>query len=170
MGTQVQYKDPVTQEVWISDQEYQEGSFGYVGGEVYQKSPEKFQGTASDIRGSENDPLFQTMREGIEAYKFDVPAGKYRLSLLFAEPEYSASEENIYNLSEVSQKEAQGVRSFNIRINDRLFREDLNLARDYGRIRAAELSFIIKTKDGIHVEFPENLGKSLLSGIKLEEL
>ncbi|MFD2516473.1 glycoside hydrolase family 2 TIM barrel-domain containing protein [Salinimicrobium flavum] len=170
VGTHVQYKDPVTKEVWISDREYREGSFGFVGGEIYQKSKDKFQGTASDIQGTENDPLFQTMREGIEAYKFDVKKGKYRVTLLFAEPEYSASEENIYNLSEVSEEKAAGIRSFDISINGETVRKDLNLARDYGRIRAAEISFIVRTDGGLEVDFANNLGKSLLSGIKLAKL
>ncbi len=77
VGAHVQYKDPVTGEVWIADQEYRPGSFGYVGGEVFQRDKNKIQGTASDIQGTENDPLFQTMREGIEAYKFDVEKGNY---------------------------------------------------------------------------------------------
>ncbi|SDK79958.1 beta-galactosidase [Salinimicrobium catena] len=170
VGTHVQYHDPVTKEVWIADQEYREGGFGYVGGKIYQKSKDKFQGTASDIQGTENDPLFQTMREGIEAYKFDVEKGKYKVTLLFAEPEYSASEENIYNLSEVSEEKAATLRSFDISINGEKVKKDLNLARDFGRIRAAEISFITRTEKGLEVSFSSNLGKSLLSAIKLEKL
>ncbi|MCM4159868.1 glycoside hydrolase family 2 [Antarcticibacterium flavum] len=171
VGAKVNYTDPVTGETWISDQEYSEGEFGYVGGEVYQKNKSKFQGTASDIQGTENDPLFQTMREGIEAYKFDVPAGNYRVTLLFSEPEFNASEENIYNLSEAQKQEISGLRSFDVRINGNLFSKDLNLARDYGRIRAVEKSYRIKAGDnGIQVEFEENSGKSVLSGIRLEKI
>lgn len=170
VGTHVQYKDPITKEVWIADQEYHKGGFGYIGGKVYQKSRDKFQGTASDIQGTENDPLFQTMREGIEAYKFDVEEGKYKITLLFAEPEYSASEANIYNLAEVSEEKAAGIRSFDISINGEIVRKDLNLARDYGRIRAVQISFIVRTEGDIEVGLSENLGKSLLSAIKLEKL
>lgn len=170
VGTHVQYEDPVTGEVWISDQEYQTGGFGHVGGEVFQKDPNKFQGTASDIQGTGNDPLFQTMREGIEAYKFDVEKGTYRLTLLFAEPDFNASEELIYNLNSSEAKMQEGLRTFNIRINGSLMREDVNLARDFGRVRAAELSIICNTEGGISVDFEEMAGESLLSGIKLEKL
>ncbi len=170
VGTHVQYKDPLTKEVWIADQEYREGGFGFVGGEIYQKSKDKFQGTASDIQGTKNDPLFQTMRAGIKAYKFDAIQGKYRITLLFAEPDYSASEENIYNLKEISEEKAAGVRSFDISINGEFLRKDLNLARDYGRIRAAKMTFIVRTEEGIQIEFSENSGKSLLSAVKLEKL
>lgn len=170
VGTHVQYKDPLTKEVWIADQEYREGSFGFVGGEIYQKSRGKFQGTASDIQGTENDPLFQTMREGIDTYNFDVTEGKYKITLLFAEPEYSASEENIYNLAEALEEKTTGVRSFDITINGELLKKDVNIARDYGRIRAAEMAFIVRTKGNLSIEFSENMGKSILSAIKLEKL
>ncbi|MBZ9728371.1 glycoside hydrolase family 2 [Salegentibacter sp. JZCK2] len=170
LGTHVNFTDETTGEIWISDQEYKDGSFGYVGGSIYQKNDSKFQGTASDIQGTENDPLYQTMREGIEAYKFDVKKGKYRVTLLFAEPEFNASEENIYNLSEAQKKETTGLRSFDVKINGKTLSKDLNLARDYGRIRAVEISYEIKSENGISVEFDENSGKALLSGIKLEKL
>jgi len=170
VGTHVNFTDETTGETWISDQAYNEGYFGYVGGEVYQKNSSKFQGTASDIQGTENDPLFQTMREGIETYKFDVEEGYYRITLLFTEPEFNASEENIYNLSEAEKDEVSGLRSFDVSINGDLLSKDLNLARDYGRIRAVEIAYKIKAKDGISVEFQENSGKAILSGIRLEKL
>ena len=170
VGTHIQYTDPKTSEVWISDQEYRDGGFGFVGGKIYQKDPNKFQGTASDIQGTENDPLFQTMREGIKAYKFDVKSGTYMITLLFAEPEFNASEENIYNLSSWEKEEIPGLRSFDIKINGTTVSEDFNLARDYGRIRAVEISYVAKSGGAITVEFEANSGHSLLSGIKLEKL
>lgn len=170
VGTHVNYTDPVTNEIWISDQEYKTGGFGYVGGEVFQKSKDKLQGTASDIQGTENDPLFQTMREGISAYKFDLEKGNYKVSLLFAEPDFNASEKNIYNLGTAENEKTINVRSFDININGELVSKDLNLARDYGRIRAVEVFYEIKAENGITVEFEENSGKSILSGIKLEKL
>ena len=170
VGTHVNFTDELTGETWISDQEYKRGGFGYIGGSVYQKNANKFQGTASDIQGTENDPLYQTMREGIEAYKFDVEKGKYRVTLLFAEPEYNASEENIYNLSEAEKKKITGFRSFDVKINKKTLSRNLNLARDFGRLRAVEISYEVKTDAGIEIEFEENSGKTLLSGIKIEKL
>ena len=169
VGTHVNYTDPVTKEIWISDQEYKTGGFGYVGGEVFQRSKDKFQGTASDIQGTENDPLFQTMREGIQAYKFDVKKGDYKVSLLFTEPDFNASEENIYNLDTSENEKTINVRSFDIKINGELVSKDFNLARDYGRIRAIEISYKVKAENRITVEFEANSGKSVLSGIKLEK-
>ncbi|CAM4333295.1 glycoside hydrolase family 2 [Gillisia limnaea] len=170
VGTHVNYTDPVTKEIWISDQEYKIGGFGHVGGKVFQKSEDKFQGTASDIQGTEDDPLFQTMREGIKAYNFDVEKGDYKISLLFAEPDFNASEENIYNLDSSKNEKTINLRSFDIKINGKIVSKDFNLARDYGRIRAVEVFYKIKAENGITVEFEENSGKSVLSGIKLEKL
>jgi len=42
-------------------------------------------GTDVSVKGTENDPIYQTQPIGIEAYKFDVPDGTYELSLLMAE-------------------------------------------------------------------------------------
>lgn len=170
VGTHVQYRDPVTEEIWISDQEFSRGSFGYVGGGVYQKDRNKYQGTASDIHGTENDPLFQTMREGIEAYKFDVEKGNYRVTLFFAEPEFNASEENIYNLTNAEEEVQEGIRSFDVLINGRIVYKDLNPARDFGRIRAGEVTFYSTTPGGITVELKPNSGSTILSGIKLEKM
>lgn len=170
VGAHVQYIDPVTGEVWIADQEYAAGSFGYVGGEVFQRDKNKIQGTASDIQGTENDPLFQTMREGLEAYRFDVPKGYYSVSLLFAEPQFNASEALIYNLDASEEISEETVRSFDIMINGEPVQQDLNLARDYGKIRAATVTYLVRTDGEINIEFSENRGRSLLSGIKLEKI
>ncbi len=170
VGSHVNYIDPLTDEVWISDEIYSTHGFGYMGGQVFQPSKGKFQGTASDIQGAKNDPLFQTMREGIEAYKFDVEKGEYRVTLLFAEPNTNASEENIYNLNEAEKAEATGVRSFDIKINEVEVKQNLNLAREYGRLRGVTLSYEITAKDGILIEFEATSGKTLLSGIKLEKI
>jgi beta-galactosidase len=170
VGAHVQYIDPVTGEVWIADQQYNPGSFGYVGGEVYQRDKNKIQGTASDIQGTENDPLFQTMREGLEAYRFDVEKGHYRISLLFAEPQFNASEALIYNLNSSEENTEESLRSFDIMINGETIQQDLNLARDYGKIRAVTKTYLVRTDGNINIQFSENRGRSLLSGIKLEKL
>src|SRR5690606_16898987 len=128
------------------------------------------QGTASDIQGTENDPLVQTMREGIEAYQFDVEKGRYLVTLLFAEPEFNASEALIYNLNASEENSEEVFRSFDIMINNEVVQQDLNLARDYGKIRAVTKTFEVKTDGGIVVNFSENTGRTLLSGIKLEKL
>lgn len=169
VGTRVDFYDPVTKEVWINDQPYSPGGFGYIGGKIFQPSPTKFQGTASNIQGSNNDPLFQTMRQGIKAYRFDVEKGMYRVTLLVTEPNIKASVKNIYNLSASEHKTPISAREFSIRINGNIVKENLNLAREYGALRAVALTFDVITEKGITVEFDAEVGETLLSAIKLEK-
>ncbi|MUP44325.1 glycoside hydrolase family 2 [Gramella sp. BOM4] len=170
VGSHSDFVDEETGEIWISDQAFQNNDFGYVGGDVFQQNSSKFQGTASDIRVTTKEPLFQTMREGLQAYKFNVPKGQYRISLLMAEPNRGASKENIYNLGSDSEKTSEGIRSFDILINGILVEQDLNLARDYGILQAVEVDYEINSEGPVEIEFRPRNGKPVLSGIRLEKL
>ncbi|MCK5740081.1 malectin, partial [bacterium] len=66
--------------IWVADQEYVLGGFGYVGGDVYQVS--------YSISYTDDDVLFQSEHFGMEAYRFTVPDGWYNVALLFAENYY----------------------------------------------------------------------------------
>lgn len=69
----------------------------------FQTVAELLYGTDLDITLTDNDLVFQTQRVGIEEYKFDVPVGKYELTLNFAELEGVASENLYYNLGDESE-------------------------------------------------------------------
>lgn len=170
VGAHSDFIDEKTGEIWISDQPFAENSFGYIGGKDYRESSSKFQGTAANIKNTDNDPLFQTLREGINSYKFDTERGKYRISLLFTEPNRSAFKENIYNLSSENMASMEGARVFNISINGRKVERNLNLAAEYGILQAVELDYEIWSEDGINIEFDAIEGQPVLSGIRLEKL
>ena len=53
------------------------GSYGYIGGKAVQ--------TQTEIQQTDDCPLYQTMREQLEGYRFDVPAGTYELELLMTD-------------------------------------------------------------------------------------
>ena len=169
VGSHSDFIDEETAEIWISDQEFS-GSFGYVGGKTFQQSKSKFQGTAANIKGTTKEPLYQTMREGLEAYKFNVPAGKYRVSLLFTEPNRGASTQNIYNLTSEEIDTKKGVREFDILINGKKVEESLNLASEYGILQAVEISYEIMSERGLNIEFKPKSGKTIISGIRIEKL
>lgn len=69
---------------WLPDQAYTEGSWGYVGGDVFRSSSGRI-GTTAEIRDTRNTPLMQTKRKEIESYRFDLPNGIYEVELLFAD-------------------------------------------------------------------------------------
>ena len=170
VGTHCDFFDPLTKEVWVHDQAYQPGEWGYVGGNVYQKNKSKFQGTATNILQTNNDPLYQTMREGLTQYRFDVPKGAYRVTLLFTEPNLKASEQLIYNLSDAGKEELPDMRVFSVFANGKKVFDKLNLARQYGAVNAVKISFKTNVEDGLVIGFEEEAGKALLSGVKIEKV
>ena len=169
VGSHSDFIDEETGEIWISDQKYS-GSFGFVGGETFQQSKNKFQGSASNIKVTTKEPLYQTMREGLDSYKIDVPNGRYRISLLMTEPNRSASTKSIYNLGSDSQAASAETRVFDILINGIVVEKDLNLAAEYGVLTAVELNYIVETTGELEVQFKSSSGKSILSAIRIEKL
>ena len=62
-----------------------DGGRGGLGGEALRRSGAGWLGSASDILGTKNDPVFQTQRVGIESFRADVPDGTYSVYLYWAE-------------------------------------------------------------------------------------
>ncbi|MDR5589542.1 glycoside hydrolase family 2 TIM barrel-domain containing protein [Christiangramia sp. SM2212] len=170
IGSHSDFIDEETGEIWISDQEYFKNNFGFTGGKVYQQSENKFQGSASNIKLTTKEPLYQTMREGINKYTFDVPKGKYRISLLMTEPNRKASKQSIYNLGSETLENTEGSRIFDILINGKLVESNLNLAADYGILTAVELNYTVFTATGLEINFRSISGEPILSGIRIEKL
>ncbi|MCX6307495.1 MAG: malectin domain-containing carbohydrate-binding protein, partial [Bacteroidia bacterium] len=86
LGSKRYFEDKTNSVIWLPEKKYAAGSWGYVGGKNYAKITRHGQQPASDsnIKGTDNDPVFQTMRTGIESFKLDVPDGEYIVSLYFA--------------------------------------------------------------------------------------
>ena len=142
--------------LWMPDQAYAKGSFGYVGGELL-RHPSKRRntiGTDVSVKGTDNDPIYQTQRIGIEAYKFDVPNGTYELSLLLAE--LKTKESNVMD----------------IHVNGKNLWNSLNLKKQYGGDRGVVKRYLITVEDdnGVTVDFKATKGKTRLSGIKLRKV
>ena len=63
------YVDPTTGDLYATDRAFSAGGFGYVGGTS--------RSTPAAIGGTERDPLYQDLRQGMSAYRFAVPNGVY---------------------------------------------------------------------------------------------
>ncbi|WP_282122017.1 glycoside hydrolase family 2 TIM barrel-domain containing protein [Algibacter mikhailovii] len=142
--------------LWMPDKAYEPGGFGYLGGE-FLKHPSKRRnaiGTDVSVKGTENDPIYQTQRIGIEGYKFDVPNGTYELSLLLAE--LKTKNDNVMDIF----------------VNDIALWTNLNLKEEYGNDRGVAKRFLITVEDnkGISVGFKAVEGETRLSGIKLRRV
>lgn len=142
--------------LWMPDKAYETGSYGYVGGELL-RHPSKRRntiGTDVSVKGTENDPIYQTQLIGIEAYKFDVSNGTYELSLLLAE--LKTKNDNVMD----------------IMVNGKTIWSNLNLKEEYGDDRGVEKRFLVTVEDdkGITVKFKAKKGQTRLSGIKLRKV
>ncbi|WP_426484887.1 glycoside hydrolase family 2 TIM barrel-domain containing protein [Flavobacterium sp. 2] len=175
LGDQRQFTEELTQQNWLPEQAYTKGSWGYVGGQAYKMhgNPQIPYGTNKLIKGTENDPIYQTQREGIEAFNFDVPDGKYELILYFAEFLSGNTREALaYNLAEKSQKEEKAFRVFDVLVNGQLFLENFGNNNYLEPEKAVDMKTTIYVKDGkgIQVDFKQKTGKTILNGIELKRI
>jgi beta-galactosidase len=170
VGSHQYFWDKINHVTWIPEQPYKPGQWGYIGGTVYSPDSTKHQGIPSKIEGTINHPLFQSLREGIQGFKFDVADGKYQISLLFAEPGAGNRKTLVYDLSKAAGSAADHAgREFDIFINHQKVISNLNLARDYGALHAVTITTeaIATNNEGLDIKFSPISGQAVLSGIKL---
>ncbi|MEZ5344807.1 MAG: glycoside hydrolase family 2 TIM barrel-domain containing protein [Pyrinomonadaceae bacterium] len=136
--------------VWTADKRYESGGWGFFGADAKEIS------TLRNALGSPDDPLFQTMQEGLSGFRFDVPAGKYEIELRFVEPKF---------------KEA-GMRVFDVEINGVMIFKSFDPAKESGFMRALTKKTIVSTKDGggINIEFSAVKDNPILSGVRIRKI
>lgn len=174
VGDRRYFVDKELQEVWLPEQPYLEGSWGYVGGKVFMM-PNARQGFGSDknIYGTSLDAIYETQRIGIEAFKFDVADGIYDLTLGFAELESKSTEPAlIYNLSTTSTSTDTKQREFDVLVNGRQIIRSLGTAnylqpqREY----TSTVRVFVKDKKGLTVDFKAIKGETILNTIQLKKI
>lgn len=156
--------DPKSKEQWIPDKPYLKDTWGYVGGEIWKTWASAAwnnirEGIHKPITNTENEPLFQTFVQGLQAWKADVPAGKYRVTILLAEP-FTENQRN---------KEA---RVMDIILNGQMWIKQLDMAKEYGVHTAIILDkeIIVKGDEGLTIGFTSISGKTLMNGVSIEKL
>lgn len=179
--------------IWMPDQVYRKGSWGHIGGQPYiAKSGMAPYGTDKNIKGTVNDPIYQTQQIDLKSYQMDVPDGNYELTMFFAELEGGpAKEPLIYNLPPANSA-VQSVddfinikktipkktipvnsqRIFNLNINGQLFPEAINLAGDYGYATAVmkKIEINVTNGRGIVISFIPLQGKPVLNALQLRKI
>lgn len=174
LGAKRFYIDETTHQIWMPDQPYQKGSWGYIGGESFKGTNNRMSyGSDKNILETDNDPVYQTQQVGIKQFKFDVPDGEYELSLYFAELIGGVTKEALaYNLDNNHQKEVVRQRIFNVSINGESFLENLNLAADYGYTTAVKKSTRITVQGGkgITLDFKTIEGIPVLNALGLRKI
>lgn len=134
---------------WEPDREYSEaGGWGFVGGENVR--------THGRIHGTEDDALFQAAREGVRAYRFDVPDGAYELTVSMAELVH----------------DEPGARVFGARVGEQWIFRDLDLAARHGPRTAVAIVARVEAVNGrgVPVTFEASRGRTTVSALRLERL
>lgn len=172
LGSPRYFEDRTANVVWIPEQEYKPGSWGFVGGTSYRRKTGfgSMLGSDIDILGTDMNPIFQTQRVGIKSFKADVPNGEYSVYLYWAELESDKEREAlVYNLGADSEQTFAGNRSFGISMNGTTVLDDFNIARDYGYARAVIKKFVVTVKDGkgLSVDFHKKEGEPILNAIRI---
>ncbi|GAF03339.1 malectin domain-containing carbohydrate-binding protein [Saccharicrinis fermentans] len=175
LGSKRYFEDRLLDIIWIPEKEYQKGSWGYIGGTPYRKKTKygSFPCADINIKDTDKDPIFQSQRVGLDAVKFDVPNGKYTLSLLWAELVSDIYHEKLaYNLGHEIIKEEVTNRIFNITINGETVENNLNIAEKYGAERAITKKYEITVSDGkgINIEFEAVSGNPILNALRLYKI
>ena len=172
LGTNRYFEDRAAGQVWIPEQAYRPGSWGYVGGECLRQKTSKSSRPAfePDIRLTGLDPIFQTQRAGLEAFKADVPDGTYYVYLYFADltGPYKGKALPYVIGGEVPSAEAT-EREFSVRINGTTVLQDFNIAGEYGYFTAVIKRFPVTVADGtgLSVEFIPSKGIPVLNAIRI---
>lgn len=162
VGSNCFFTSDVSRLTWLPDRAYTPGGWGYVGG--------KAASTNTQIQGTPDNPLFQTLRAGIEAYRFDVPRGDYEVELLFADI-YRPTQSSAYLLGSDKSQESRD-NTFSITANGTLLEAAFAPGSEDGYFRALRRKYIVHNAgDSLELRFQAADGaQAFLNGIKLRKL
>lgn len=161
--------------VWLPEKAFADGSWGYKGGKALyrENAPRQKYGVDKNIIGTEEDPLYQTQRMGLNNLFFDVPRGTYRIEFLFAE----FNDEQTKLLYNLTSNDASGHDSlskenvFDVKINGKKMLKELNIAKEGGYFTAFQKSVTAKANaKGLMIEFEAKKGESLINAIKISKI
>lgn len=176
LGSQRQFIDDQKKEVWLPNKTYENGSWGSIGGEVFKVKGNSRQSYGSDknIKGTANDPIYQTQLMDLSAYQLAVPKGKYEVTLHFAELVGTGPSNLPYNLDSLiaTNKEVPEQRIFDVFLNDKQIIKALNLSATYGVANAVQKKFecTVNGTEGIKLLFQNIKGKAVLNALQVKQI
>ena len=124
----------------------------------------------ADIACTDLDPLFQTQRAGLEAFKADVPDGKYYVYLYFADlAGPSRGKPMLYDIGNEALSFGETERVFSVTINGVTILSDFNIAGEYGYDTAVVQRFPAESEGGkgLSVDFIQSQGLPVLNAIRI---
>jgi hypothetical protein len=99
----VRYTDNLNRQ-WSGDQVYTSGGFGFEGGQTYF--------TSDPVSGTSIPLIYQSQRYKMDAYRFDVPNGKYQVILHLAELYFQAANEVSMDVAIENESKISGLDIF----------------------------------------------------------
>lgn len=173
LGADRYYIDQQRQQMWLPDQPYRPGSWGYVGGKPFKAAGGRLPyGTDKNIVGTDDDPIYQTQQTGIEQYRLDAPPGDYEITLHFAELLGGTVKGLPYNLSGDTRKEEEVQRSFDVLVNNIPVLENFNIGRQYGIAKAISKKVKVTAtgQQGITLTFKAITGEPVLNALQIKKI
>ncbi|WP_187261629.1 glycoside hydrolase family 2 TIM barrel-domain containing protein [Pontibacter beigongshangensis] len=176
LGDRRMFFDEKAWQVWLPEQAYTPGSWGYVGGKVYSMGNTSRHSYGSDrnILGTDLDPVYATQRIGLEQFRLDVSAGDYELTLHFAELHSGRPKAALaYNLDS-AHEESEGFeeRVFDVRVNKQPVLTGLsNTGYLYPeRAVSSKINISVKQDEGIIIDFKALKGEAMLNGVQVRRI
>jgi beta-galactosidase len=177
LGDQRTFTDAKLRQVWVPEQAYTPGGWGYVGGHPYKQPGDRLPyGSDRNILGTDYDALYATQRLGLSQFRLDVPDGEYEVVLHFAELEkVPQGEQLVYNLATnagAANTPTQPSRAFTVLVNGRAVLPELSAATYLQPLQAVsfKVPVSVRGKQGIVVDFKAVTGEAFLNGIQVKRL
>lgn len=172
LGANRSFEDKIYKTAWIPEQEYRVGSWGYIGGNPFRAKTSfgSLPAADLDVLGTDKDPIFQTQRMDIEAFKADVPDGRYYVYLYWADFNREESKEIVaYNLGNDRIYENIQPRIFDVAINNLKVSDKYDIPNEAGTGRAVVKKFEINTsnREGITIKFTPIEGSVILNAVRI---
>lgn len=174
LGSNRCFTEPDQRVCWVPEKEYSEGSWGYVGGRQYRPGQGRgvLPAVEINILGTDNDPMYQTNRTGIEAFKADVPDGKYSVYLHWAELIKANVEALAYNLGRGGVYEDGKTRVFAVEVNGKPVFDRLDILAAVGPARplVVKIDVIVENGEGLTISFRPLEGETMLTAVRIVKM
>jgi beta-galactosidase len=178
LGDERTFTDARLHQVWVPEQAYAPGGWGYVGGHVYKLPGDRLPyGSDRNILGTDYDAMYETQRLGLSEFRLDVPDGQYELTLHFAELEAAPEAEQLaYNLAgekaAPTSAAAPASRRFTVLVNGQPALPGLSAASGLRPLQAVSIRVPVAAQggQGIRLTFQAEAGEALLNGLQVKRV
>ncbi|MBS1663720.1 MAG: beta-galactosidase [Bacteroidetes bacterium] len=169
LGSNRYFEDRDARIVWTPEQPYVSGSWGYVGGKAVRSKTKNGSLPSSplNILGTGNDPIFQTQREDLQAFKADVSDGQYAVYLYWANLT-EGSGASVYNLGNNAVGGGRSSSVMNVFVNGQLVLPHFEVATASAIIK--KILVDVTDGKGITVNLEALSGRTILNAIRIIKL